>query len=785
MMRFGLEVAQVFCNDNEKLALDTLYNLVPEAWKDEHDPTCLLFDVNQVSEKSHMKIQETRHALTNLAKQGFLQQHHPALRTRESEDPSEKRRKTEIAENRYNMMPEIHLVVMKRLNSIDAHLQGLAETHQRRLLDYTFICEKHGYRVNDGIEFDPLKQHHKFFEGMSYMKALHQNLKCAFQGCGATLRAVESGRFAKPSSDSEEIDVREKADPTRVPGGERILPVGMYKRVTSTALDDVGHYKAEEDSEDDEADEKEEKNGTSAAKLDVSTSTTPKRNIQEHHIHLERRISHARQLLRSHMKEVWEPVCQELLTYKPLPTVSEREVKEMQLVLPRAMSTMALVDRKVIALREQPLLRDYQIRAAAKCIDANEERPVSGVIVMPCGSGKTAVGIRCMNLLSHLSSRSNIHFHSDRVLVVCNSHASIQQWVRAIHSWTSLERSRVAIFGNNTPAETIARAQVVLVTYNLFAIERLASGNKLIRDKLRASNFMLMILDEVHMVTADTFRKSVQEMKGHVAARIGLTATLKGEHHEQEVAKLVGPILHEEFVKVLVRAGHLSKVDFHFVECPELFDQTWACATLPRDSPVKMQLMGLNPAVLVSARMLIELYRDQPHSRVLVISDRLEPLSFIKSMCQNIRSLIVTGKTKMEDRERIYRQFMNDVRTNVLFLSKVGDMALDLPEASTIIQITWTPGSKPQGVQRAGRVQRPKRNGPNIGNNFVLVSNDGRSLEHAKQSFKYISQKGFMPTWMNSPVNNFDACKTEFTPHQWSKLCDLTTRAVNRGGRHQ
>ena len=201
------------------------------------------------------------------------------------------------------------------------------------------------------------------------------------------MRAVESGRFAKPSSDSEEIDVREKADPTRVPGGERILPVGMYKRVTSTALDDVGHYKAEEDSEDDEADEKEEKNGTSAAKLDVSTSTTPKRNIQEHHIHLERRISHARQLLRSHMKEVWEPVCQELLTYKPLPTVSEREVKEMQLVLPRAMSTMALVDRKVIALREQPLLRDYQIRAAAKCIDANEERPVSGVIVLPCGSG--------------------------------------------------------------------------------------------------------------------------------------------------------------------------------------------------------------------------------------------------------------------------------------------------------------------------------------------------------------------------------------------------------------
>jgi DNA excision repair protein ERCC-3 len=322
-------------------------------------------------------------------------------------------------------------------------------------------------------------------------------------------------------------------------------------------------------------------------------------------------------------------------------------------------------------------------------------------VLMPCGAGKTVVGVAVAVELSA------------RTLVVTPSREVGEQWQRHFLEMTTLTDPEIALF------DALDReATVSILTYQGLTVRRDGTAERLI-DALGVP-WGLVIYDEVHSLPADVFRlsASLQSLR-----RLGLTATLVREDGRQrDVFALVGPPVWQAPWRELERQGWIAPV-----ECVEvrvrLGDEREA--TDDRRLAAKFRVL----------RRLLE--RHEP-DRVLIAAHRLREVNVV---ARRLGIPCVTGETPQRERARLYDAFRRG-EINRLVLSRVANVGVDLPDANVLVQISGAFGSRLEEAQRVGRLLRPKA-GDRPARFYSLVSPDTREAEHAARRQRFLIDQGY------------------------------------------
>ena len=338
-----------------------------------------------------------------------------------------------------------------------------------------------------------------------------------------------------------------------------------------------------------------------------------------------------------------------------------------------------------------------------------------GVIVLPCGAGKTVVGLLAIEALA------------TRTLVLASSREAAAQWQRELCSKADLDRDRVAIYEG---ARQPRIADITVATYSMMA-KRGGSGptGYVHFDRLSEEPWGLVIYDEVHLVPAPIFQLSAQLQ---ARRRLGLTATLVREDgRETDVFALIGPKRYEVAWRTLEQSGHIAAATCFEVRVAMSEGRTQAYAMAePRQQP---RIAAANPTKLTAMRAIVERHAGE---RILVMGTYLEPL---REAARALAAPLVTGETPHRERERVYAEFRSGA-ARILVLSRVGNFAIDLPEAAVLIQISGTMGSRQEEAQRLGRVLRPKPGGASF---YTIVSRHTLEEELALHRQLFLTEQGY------------------------------------------
>ena len=395
------------------------------------------------------------------------------------------------------------------------------------------------------------------------------------------------------------------------------------------------------------------------------------------------------------------------------------------------------IDLREKTLEGKPLvLRNYQKEASEIFYASGSEKGGSGVIVLPCGSGKTLIGMATMALMK------------TRTLILTPNISSARQWIREILDKTTLTPDQVREYSGDVKEigpVTVATYQVLTQRKRVKKTEE-SEEEKEEADKplvnfplFSEHKWGLMIYDEVHLLPAPVFRFSA-EMQA--TRRLGLTATLVREDgKETEVFSLIGPKKFDLPWKVLESQGWIATADcceIRVVMTPELKMQYALAQT--RD---KINIASMNSRKDDVVEKLIEQY-DEPEDRILIIGQYIEQLT---QLSEKLGIPLITGKTPNKERDKLYGQFRDGSLRN-LMVSKVGNFAIDLPDASILIQISGTFGSRQEEAQRLGRVLRPKADG-RPAHFFSLVTKDSKEQEFSMNRQLFLTEQGYAYKIMN------------------------------------
>jgi DNA excision repair protein ERCC-3 len=360
-------------------------------------------------------------------------------------------------------------------------------------------------------------------------------------------------------------------------------------------------------------------------------------------------------------------------------------------------------------------VRDYQ-RAAAEAFHAGGDvRGGSGVIVLPCGAGKTIVGIAAMALLQR------------NTLVLTTSITSVKQWHREILDKTDLRDEDVAEY----TGETKALAPVTLATYQILAWRPDKSDEYPHFKLFDERDWGLIVYDEVHLLPAPVFRVTAQIQ---ARRRLGLTATLVREDgREGDVFSLIGPKKYDVPWRELETRGFIAEAVCTEVRValPEPLRLEYAVAEWRN----KYRIASENPVKDDVVAVLLERYRDK---RVLIIGQYLRQL---RDISRRFDIPMITGSTTNIDREQLYSRFRTGEQRH-LVLSKVGNFAIDLPDANVLIQVSGSFGSRQEEAQRLGRVLRPKSGG-DVAHFYTLVTRDTREIDFAHHRQMFLTEQGY------------------------------------------
>ncbi len=338
-----------------------------------------------------------------------------------------------------------------------------------------------------------------------------------------------------------------------------------------------------------------------------------------------------------------------------------------------------------------------------------------GVIVLPCGAGKTVIGMLAMEALA------------TRTLVLTSSREAAVQWQRELRAKTQLAPDAVTVYEGSRAA---AIGPVTIATYSMMS-KRGGGGptGHVHFDRLAAEPWGLVIYDEVHLVPAPIFRLTAELQ---ARRRLGLTATLVREDgRETDVFALIGPKRYELGWRRLESSGHIAAATcFEIrVAMPSGLLAAYDLAS-PREQP---RVAAQNPAKLVAMNALVQRHAGE---RILVMGTYLEPLA---AAARLLGARLVTGETGHAEREAAYRAFRSG-EARVLALSRVGNFAIDLPEASVLIQISGSMGSRQEEAQRLGRVLRPKPGGASF---YTIVSRQTCEEELAHHRQLFLTEQGY------------------------------------------
>ncbi|TFK98681.1 DNA helicase [Pterulicium gracile] len=378
-----------------------------------------------------------------------------------------------------------------------------------------------------------------------------------------------------------------------------------------------------------------------------------------------------------------------------------------------------------IDLKPATVIRPYQETSLSKMFGNGRAR--SGIIVLPCGAGKTLVGITAACTVKK------------SCLVLCTSSVSVMQWKQQFMQWSNITDRQIAVFTADQKEKFAGESGIVVSTYSMVANTHNRSyESKKMMEFLTSREWGFILLDEVHVVPAAMFRRVVTTIKAH--SKLGLTATLVREDDKiADLNYMIGPKLYEANWMDLAAKGHIANVQCAEVWCP--MTPEFYREYLREQSRKRMLLYCMNPKKFQACQFLIKYHEDRG-DKVIVFSDNVYAL---QAYAKKLNKLYIHGGTPQVERMRILSHFQHSPQVNTIFLSKVGDTSIDLPEATCLIQISSHFGSRRQEAQRLGRILRAKRRNDEGFNAFFysLVSKDTQEMFYSTKRQQFLIDQGY------------------------------------------
>ncbi len=372
-----------------------------------------------------------------------------------------------------------------------------------------------------------------------------------------------------------------------------------------------------------------------------------------------------------------------------------------------------------VSLREDVVLRPYQISARDSFVSSGGY----GTVVLPCGSGKTVVGMAVMEALT------------TKTIILCPNVTAVHQWMRELGSKTNLREDQIGEY----TGQSKDIKDVTICTYQvlIYSETKTDEDGKEIKEYPNFSLFSsrdwgLVIYDEVHMLPAPVFSITAEIQAMH---RLGLTATLVREDgREDEVFTLVGPKRIDIPWVELEEKGFIAKAYCHEVKVPLEKDDELVYALATRQT--KYKIAAVNDRKIGVTEKILKKHEGE---QILIIGQYLEQLGYFR---KKFGYPLITGSTPNRVRDELYDDFRNG-RIKVLIVSKVANYAIDLPDATVAIQISGTFGSRQEEAQRLGRILRPHDRDSHF---YTLVSEYTIEEEMNSNRQKFLSEQGYSYT---------------------------------------
>ncbi len=384
-----------------------------------------------------------------------------------------------------------------------------------------------------------------------------------------------------------------------------------------------------------------------------------------------------------------------------------------------------------LKLRQETLLgkhfepRGYQSAAAAAFYAGGAPSGGSGVVVLPCGAGKTIVGLATIADVQRAT------------LILTPNTVAVRQWIQEIIDKTDIPPEMVGEY----TGERKDIAPITVSTYQILTYRR-SSKEKENGDENEQEHFPhfslftsydwgLIIYDEVHLLPAPVFRVTAEIQ---ARRRLGLTATLVREDgREADVFSLIGPKKYDVPWRELEQQGWIATAECHEIRVGlnEEEQMTYAMAEVRE----KYRIAAETPAKLSVTRHLVERHQGD---QILIIGQYIEQL---KALAEELQAPLLTGRTPNGQREKLYDQFRRgDIKR--LVVSKVANFAIDLPDANVAIQVSGTFGSRQEEAQRLGRILRPKSDG-GLAYFYSVVTRDTRDQEFSANRQLFLTEQGY------------------------------------------
>ncbi|MFT4009080.1 MAG: DEAD/DEAH box helicase [Nocardioidaceae bacterium] len=353
-------------------------------------------------------------------------------------------------------------------------------------------------------------------------------------------------------------------------------------------------------------------------------------------------------------------------------------------------------------------LRSYQRDAAESFWHGG-----SGVVVLPCGAGKTIVGAAAM-----------AHAQATTLILVTNT-VSARQWKDELVRRTTLTEDEIGEY-SGTKKEI---RPVTIATYQVMTTRRKGAYAHL--ELFDARDWGLIVYDEVHLLPAPIFRMTADLQ---ARRRIGLTATLVREDgREADVFSLIGPKRYDAPWKDIEAQGYIAPADCVEVRVTLPDGERMAYATAEPDE--RYRLAACTPAKTRLVERLVAKHEGEP---TLVIGQYLDQLDEIG---ERLGAPVIKGETTIKERERLFNAFRAG-EVGLLVVSKVANFSVDLPSASVAIQVSGSFGSRQEEAQRLGRLLRPKTDG-RAARFYAIVARDTVDADFAQHRQRFLAEQGY------------------------------------------
>jgi len=378
-----------------------------------------------------------------------------------------------------------------------------------------------------------------------------------------------------------------------------------------------------------------------------------------------------------------------------------------------------------IDLKPSTVLRPYQEKSLRKMFGNGRAR--SGVIVLPCGAGKTLVGVTAACTVRK------------RCLCLATSGVAVEQWRSQFKMWSTVDDSLICRFTSDAKDKPMG-CSICISTYSMLAhsTKRSWEAEKMM-EWMQRQEWGLMVLDEVQTIPAKMFRRVLTIVNAH--CKLGLTATLVREDDKiADLNFLIGPKLYEANWMELQNHGYIARVQCAEVWCP--MSPEFYREYLVMKAQRKLLLSTMNPNKFKACQFLIR-YHERRNDKIIVFSDNVFAL---KHYAVKLNKPYLYGPTSQGERLSVLQNFQHNPKVNTIFVSKVADTSFDLPEANVLIQISAHGGSRRQEAQRLGRILRAKKGAAAEEYNaffYSLVSQDTNEMAFSLKRQRFLVNQGY------------------------------------------